>query len=358
MSQKSNLLRLNDISNYSIKPRNMNGEIHQVKKTLSLVISFTILGGTLLSGCGHTKQAMPSQNSSQTNEISKNSTSPNSNENTKPLPPGLDKNTSTNEQSKVQLVNQIMSLAKEGKVMGVPFIMQSNMEDVYHSWGKTTETTAGAGIYTTYDSHHTDFGFNKGGQIFDLRSYSKDLQTITQSDITQVLGKPGSVRYTSDSYIYLYPAGADYQLLWVFPKDSAGKPSSHVDHISVFWPEGTVNSMAQTQPAPSVVINNTLGSVGSLFTFSIKDTPKNYHLAELEWIPNNHSAVVNTLSEALINAQNGGKNIPCFNISKDGQTMSFIYSSNMKNQSGYVRVIFQTTSGSAMIGQSPAITLK
>jgi len=70
----------------------------------------------------------------------------------------------------------------------------------------------------TYDGKGVAFGLNKGEQIFDVRSYAEVFRTITYHEISGVLGAPGSVRYTHDSYMYLYPAGPDYQLLWVFPR--------------------------------------------------------------------------------------------------------------------------------------------
>ncbi|MCL6453950.1 MAG: YjgB family protein [Alicyclobacillus sp.] len=259
-----------------------------------------------------------------------------------------------------QLVQQTMAAARQGQVPGIPFTDQSNISDVQQAWGAASQQNeAGAGTYATYNSRHAAFGLNKGEQIFDVRSYAANFQKISYSDIVRVLGNPGTVRQTSDSYIYLYPAGPDYQLLWVFPKLKDGSRGATVDHVSVFWPQGTVNSMAATQPAPGIVINNPPGQTGSLFTFSIQHPPKGYTLEELEWIPANGaaSAVVNTFTQAVNNGQSGNL-MPGFNISGDGQTLSFVYPASMKGQSGVVRVIYQAPSGEAMIGESSAVQLR
>lgn len=266
--------------------------------------------------------------------------------------------TGTTATAAAQLVRQTMALAKQGKVSGIPFVQQSNMSAVNQAWGKPdSQNMAGAGMYASYGARNVAFGFNKGEQIFDLRSYSALFQTVAFADIQSALGNPGAVRQTSDSYIYMYPAGADYQLLWVFPKLSDGSRGVHVNHVSVFWPQGTVDLMAQNAPAPKVVINGKPGRLGSLFTFSIENAPKDYSLAELEWIPDKGTAVVDTTSQAMDNGQTGAQN-PGFGISGDGQTLRFVYPSSLKGQSGKVRVIYQNASGGALLGEGDSVTLK
>lgn len=309
-----------------------------MKKATWIVSSF-VLGTALLTGCGPSTQTphSPTKPASSTK---------------------ISTNTINATASATALVKQSMSLAEQGKAINIPFAVQQNMEAVQKVWGKPdSQNTAGAGIYATYGSHAAAFGINKGEQIFDVRSYSSKLKTITPSDVESVLGQPGDTRQTSDSVIYMYPAGADNQLLFVFPKTSTGSIGKTVDHISVFWPQGTVNIMAATQPAPSVVVDNAPGSTGTLFTFTIQNPPTGYRLIELEWIPSQGNAVVNTSQQAIANGSSGKTN-PGFNISGDGRTYGFIYPSSMRGQTGIVRVIYQATSGAAMIGNSSSITLK
>lgn len=328
------------------------------------LIGIALIGCALLTACSPATHSSASDNSvgtstNITTNMTSNASTPSD---TTTNQPGTDNTSGApsagGNVNAAQLVNESMTLAKHGKVIDIPVAEQSNISDVEQVWGRTpAQTSAGAGIYATYTSRHAAFGFNKGGQIFDLRAYSSQLQTVTLNDIQNQLGKPGAVRESSDSFIYLYPAGPDYQLLWVFPKTSTGKPAAHLDHVSVFWPQGTINSMAQVLPKPSVVLDNPPGTVGTLFTFSVINSPKDYHLAELEWIPTQGAPVVNTFSQAFENGQTGN-NIPGFSISGDGQTMSFLYASAMNGQSGRVRLIFQATSGAAMIAESDSITLK
>jgi hypothetical protein len=252
-----------------------------------------------------------------------------------------------------------MQLAKQGKVIGMSYEAGvSTSDDVQKAWGSpTSQTSAGAGIYLTYTAHHAAFGFNKGDQIFDVRSFSPTLHAATLSEVQKVLGTPGIVRHTANERILLYPAGPDYQLLWIFPMPNASAPNPEVDHVSVFYPRGTIDMMAQDIPNPSVVMDQPPGSVGSLFTFSIKDAPGGYQLAELEWIPATGQAVVDTANEAIRHGASGGSGA-YFQISGDGKTTGFVYTHAMKGQSGVVRLIYQNTNGAAIIGQSSRITLK
>jgi hypothetical protein len=99
------------------------------------------------------------------------------------------------------------------------------------------------------------------------------------------------------------------------------------------------------------------GSAGSLFTFSIKDPPPGYTLAELEWIPSSGPAVITTVPHATAYGTSKGS-APYFGVGADGATWSFVYTSSMKSQSGVVKLIYQNTDGAAIIGKSGTLTLK
>ncbi|OFW81470.1 MAG: hypothetical protein A2201_04645 [Alicyclobacillus sp. RIFOXYA1_FULL_53_8] len=263
------------------------------------------------------------------------------------------------EAAAVQMIRESMQLAYGGKLPYVPYAANTtNIDTVTQKWGAAThQDVAGAGIYATYSSRQTAFGFNKGGQIFDVRSYAPQLQTITLSEVTQVLGAPGATRHYAGDSILLYPAGPMFQLLWVFPDATSSNANPHLDHVSVFCPQDTVNLMAQNEPSPQIVVNEAPGTVGSLFTFSILSAPKGYSLSELEWIGSGKETVVNTQQQALQNGADGGL-VPNFQISGDGSTFGFDYPASMVGQAGHVVVIFQNTNGQAILGQSTSINLK
>jgi hypothetical protein len=260
------------------------------------------------------------------------------------------------DQAATALIQESMQKAEQGIVVGIPFAVQTSLEAVQKSWGSISkQDTAGAGIYVNYSSHNAAFGINKGEQIFDVRSYSPSFQSLTLKEIENVLGSPGEIRESADSYIYMYPAGPNNQILWVFPKLKNGQSSETLDHVSVFWPQGTVNSMAATQPAPGVVIDKNAGGENRV-TFSIANPPKGYRLVELEWLSNNgKDYTADTYAE--IKGATTNRGLPGFVTNADGTTFSYVYSPSMKGQIGHLQVIYQTTSGTAMIGQSQDVTL-
>lgn len=142
-------------------------------------------------------------------------------------------------------VRQWMQAAEDGRAVGVLFADRQNIGQVQQAWGKaSSQNGAGAGFYFTYDKHHAAFGTNVGDQIFDVRSFAAPLKTITLQDIASVLGSPGLVRRAGGTTIDLYPAGASYQLLWVF----SGSDRT-VSQADVVWPRGTV---AQNFPNRSI----------------------------------------------------------------------------------------------------------
>ena len=275
------------------------------------------------------------------------------------VPAATTSTTAASSAAHAALIKQTLQLARQGKVIDIPFVSgTSTIDEVQTSWGTaTTEDSAGAGIYFTFTSRHAAFGINKGDQIFDVRSSSSQLQAVTLSEVTSTLGSPGILRHLSTQDILLYPAGPDYQLLWIFPAPSSAQPDPHVDHISVFYPAGTVDLMAQNVPNPSIVVSKAPGLGGPLFVFSIKDPPSAYTLAEVEWIPTSGPVVITTLPEAVLQGTSGGSG-SYFKLGADGHTWSFVYASSAKGESGVVKLVYQNTNGAAIIGQSNPILLK
>lgn len=83
----------------------------------------------------------------------------------------------------VALINTIVSLAKQGKVINSVFAAKVTViEDVEKAWGKPDKmdyVAQAKGTYATYEKQGVVFGFNKGLQIFEVRSYDSGLKTVT-----------------------------------------------------------------------------------------------------------------------------------------------------------------------------------
>nr|WP_239565824.1 YjgB family protein [Paenibacillus sacheonensis] len=135
----------------------------------------------------------------------------------------------------------MLALAKEGKVEGIPFqAIKGLTEDVEKEWGKADKSDfAGKGIYATYAKKHAVIGYNKGSQIFDVRSDAPELQKLTLKQIETALGKAAKVTKNGTDSIYTYAASKTYELRFVIAAET-GK----VDHISVYAPSAAVNNMA------------------------------------------------------------------------------------------------------------------
>ncbi|MFC3798959.1 YjgB family protein [Cohnella sp. GCM10012308] len=138
-------------------------------------------------------------------------------------------------------IKELMKLAKEGKAPGISYVAHDSLiDDVKKDWGKPdSDDMAGKGFYAVYSKHHAAFGYNKGSQLFDIRSSDAKLQKLTLLQIEQTLGKPSSTTKSGDDTIYVYETGNEFQLKFAIPK-STGK----VDHISVFSKTGSFNNMA------------------------------------------------------------------------------------------------------------------
>jgi hypothetical protein len=80
-------------------------------------------------------------------------------------------------------------------------------------------------------------GYNRQGQIFEIRSYDSSSHQITASDVKEAFMAP-PVYYTeyNGQIIFGYNSGADFNLEFVF---SPGNPELTLDHYNILYPKGT-----------------------------------------------------------------------------------------------------------------------
>ncbi|MFD5019049.1 DUF4309 domain-containing protein [Paenibacillus sp. NPDC058367] len=146
-----------------------------------------------------------------------------------------------NPQNSDKQLQELLELAKKGKVPGVEYAAHTGLiDEVEADWGKPDQQeSAGKGIYATYTDEHVVFGFNKGSLIFDVRSSDAALQELTLKQIESTLGKPDDTKVNGEDKIYTYQANDQFQLKFIIP-NSTGK----VGHISVFSEQDSINNMA------------------------------------------------------------------------------------------------------------------
>ena len=151
------------------------------------------------------------------------------------------------------LLSNMMQLAHQGEIFDFDFptkfpVKTTNIETVEKDWGKPDSTdyiASAKGTYATYLSHNIVFGFNKGGQIFEIRSYASQLKSITLSKVTEFFGAPPA--YSSQyngQWIFGYTAGPEFKIEFVFSPATATNPNPGIDHYNVLYPQGTANGMA------------------------------------------------------------------------------------------------------------------
>lgn len=147
------------------------------------------------------------------------------------------------------LLETMMIKAKEGMVINCDFPVENTViDDVIKEWGEPDSSNYvedAKGTYDTYNSKNVVFGFNKGAQIFEVRSFDPELKTIGIADVQAAYGNPD---YTSEiasagQQISGYVVNDKYKMLLVFDM-STDSQNPKLDHYSVFYPQGTVNSMA------------------------------------------------------------------------------------------------------------------
>ena len=165
---------------------------------------------------------------------------PKNQDSTKPSADSNSKNTALNQKS-INHVKELFEQAKEGKVPNIPYAAHTgDIEEIEKAWGKADKTEqAGNGMYATFTNKNVVFGFNKGSQVFDVRSYHAELKLITLQEIEKALGKPASVKVNGNDKIYVYKVNDQFELKFVIP-NSTGK----VNHIRVFSPGDSINTRA------------------------------------------------------------------------------------------------------------------
>lgn len=155
--------------------------------------------------------------------------------------------TPTTDAAKELLLN-MKALAKQGKVINSVFpVKTSVIEDVKSQWGepdKTEWVAAAKGTYATYSKQSMVFGFNKGSQIFEVRSFDKQLQKLFLTKSKEIYGTPAYDVKVNGEEIIGYTVGQEFKMELVFPLATTNDSNPMMNHYLVLYPKGTVNSMA------------------------------------------------------------------------------------------------------------------
>lgn len=216
-------------------------------KKISVVSTALALFLTFMVGCSNTIKPSGT-NSTTTND---NSQISNTGENTNSVPDkniAVPQSPSPQEDTRKALLMNIKKLAHQGKVINSEFPVKTTVMDaIEKKLGKPDKTDwvpAAKGTYASYSKDKLAFGFNKGAQIFEVRSFDDSLNKIPLSMVKKVYGTPSYDVKNNDEEIIGYTAGQDYKILLVFPKTVNGSNDPLLGHYSVLYPKGTANLMA------------------------------------------------------------------------------------------------------------------
>jgi hypothetical protein len=155
---------------------------------------------------------------------------------------------SSQEDSQKALLANMIQLAKQGKIINSEFGVKTTVIDtVEKKLGKPDKVDwvpEAKGNYATFSKYNVAFGFNKGMQIFEARSFDSRLRNLSLSMVKKVYGTPAYDVKANGEEIIGYTAGQEYKILLVFPSPSNDRKDPYMSHYSVLYPRGTVNSMA------------------------------------------------------------------------------------------------------------------
>lgn len=128
-------------------------------------------------------------------------------------------------------LTDIVETAKKGMTDTSPFNVFSNtIEQVEMQWEEPVRTDhVGNGFYATYDNKNTVFGFTAKGEIYDIRSYKKQLQVFSLTDLKEVIGEPAEIRTGEGQKIIVYNLSKEIQLKFIILNET-----EKVDHLSVY----------------------------------------------------------------------------------------------------------------------------
>lgn len=220
--------------------------------------SIVAISLTFLVGCSSITKSLSDNKNSDTNknEISDSSNIKSDTNEEKPYSNdvvSIDSENNSSKQIKQDnsqklLLENIKKLAKQGKIINCDFLAKSNViEDVEKKWGKANKTDwvpKAKGTYATYSKYNVVFGFNKGSQIFEVRSFDSRLNKISLSMVKKAFGTPAYDVKSNGEEIIGYTAGQEFKILFVFSQPKNDNNDTLMSHYSILYPRGTVNMMA------------------------------------------------------------------------------------------------------------------
>ncbi len=212
--------------------------------TLALISIFTtafiVLSGNMLNKDIKINESAPRNSTKESDSIEKENSE-------KPKQESSDKTSKS--PSVDSILSSILTSAEDGKIINCDFKVKYNViDDVEKQWGKEDKSdyvSLAKGTYFTYDTKNVVFGCNKGMQLFEIRSFDETLKNITLDDTIKSFGEPQyEILTDNNEKIIGYKITEELKILFVFKAPTDAIPNPSINHYSVLYPQGTVNSMS------------------------------------------------------------------------------------------------------------------
>lgn len=225
-------------------------------KKLQYILLAMLMSTIVLTGCNNNQNANEKNGNNDKLTDNNNSSSDkkdktvyNNNQNANEKNRNNDKLTDNNSSSdkkmttsETKILSNIKNSANEGKVINSGFRLGDTIGTVIDSLGEPSErkyVKSAKGDYFTFSKNNIVIGCNKGEEIFEVRSFDKELNTVTFDDVQSFFGKPDYKTNTKfNEKIIGYQINKKFKILFVFDDKSL-----NLKHYSVLYPKLTSNSM-------------------------------------------------------------------------------------------------------------------
>mgnify|MGYP001603393144 FL=1 len=166
--------------------------ISTLKKVLK-VLPIPALILTIMVGCSsEPKSVIKNTNSTTNNTANKTGTTVANSTTTQPAGNIANNTSNVKNDSQKILITNIFDLAKQGKVLNSDFPAKTtNIDTVNKKLGKADKidyVSKAKGNYATFTKYKLVFGFNKGSQIFEVRTFDSKISKVSLSMVKKTLG--------------------------------------------------------------------------------------------------------------------------------------------------------------------------
>ncbi len=142
------------------------------------------------------------------------------------------------------LLRSIDDLAQHGWILNCDFRLTDMIGDMKKEYGRPSSekyVKSAKGTYCTWNSNDFVAGYNKGEQIFELRSFDSRLSKLTLDSVTSHFGSPDKITRSNGELFVSYVLNKRVNIKFVFP-NKKGDPK--LSHYNVIYLQGTKNNMA------------------------------------------------------------------------------------------------------------------